>query len=153
MLGSAPSPVTSSTTRSPSSRARKLLLEGETGCEELVRGLMAEAYARGAQPFFDLVDPTLRRAQLLGATREQLDLEVAWRLARVKEMDARLYILAGQNLSEYADVPPETMQQFSLARKPLIDESLKKKWALLRFPTPSAAQAAGMSTEGFTDFC
>lgn len=31
----------------------KLLLEGATGCEELVRGLIAEAYARGAQPFFE----------------------------------------------------------------------------------------------------
>lgn len=131
----------------------KLLLEGETGSEELVRGLITEAYARGAEPFFELTDPTLRRAQLLGATREQLDREMTWRLARVKEMDARLYILAGQNLSEYADVPPEIMQQFGLARKPVKDEGLKKKWALLRFPTPSAAQAAGMSTEGFKDFC
>ena len=131
----------------------KLLIEGETGCEELVRGLIAEAYARGAQPFFDLTDPTLRRAQLLHATREQIDLEVGWRVARVKEMDARLYILAGENLSEFVDVPPEIMQQFDLARKPLLDESLKKKWALLRFPTASAAQAAGMSTAGFEDFC
>ena len=131
----------------------KLLLEGEVGCEELVRGLMAEAYSRGAEVFFELVDPTLRRAQLLGATREQLDLEMTWRLARVKEMDARLYILAGNNLSEYADVPPEQMQQFDLARKPVMDEGLRKKWALLRFPTASAAQAAGMSTEGFKDFC
>src|SRR5680860_1081082 len=57
------------------------------------------------------------------------------------------------SLTEFADVPPETMQVFDLARRPLLDESLKKKWALLRFPTPSAAQAAGMSTEGFEDFC
>lgn len=131
----------------------KLLIEGETGCEELVRGLMAEAYARGAVPFFELTDPRLRRAQLLGATREQLDLEVAWRIARVREMDARLYILAGDNPFEYADVPAATMQQFDRARQPLLDESLKKKWSLLRFPNASAAQAAGMSTDGFEDFC
>ncbi|MHB1344033.1 MAG: aminopeptidase [Thermoleophilia bacterium] len=131
----------------------KLLIEGETGCEELARGLIGEAYARGAEPFFEFVDPTIRRAQLLGATREQFDCEMAWRLVRVKEMDARLYILAGRNLSEYADVPPEKMQQFDLARKPVMDEGLRKKWALLRFPTSAAAQAAGMSTEGFKDFC
>lgn len=103
---------------------------------------MAEAYERGAEVFFEIVDPTLRRAQLLGATREQLDLEMTWRLARVKEMDARLYILAGQNLSEHADVPPERMQQFDLARKPVMDEGLKKKWALLRFPTSAASTAS-----------
>lgn len=45
------------------------------------------------------------------------------------------------------------MQQFRLARKPLLDEPLKKKWAVLRFPMPSAAQAAGTSTKGFEDFC
>jgi len=55
----------------------KLLIEGETGCEGLVRGLITGAYARGVQPFFELVDPTLRRAQLLGATREQIDLEMS----------------------------------------------------------------------------
>ncbi len=131
----------------------KLLIEGETGSEELVRGLIAETYARGAQPFFELVDPALRRAQLLGATREQLDVEMRWRLARVREMDAYLSIQAGENLFEYADVPPETMQQFGLAKKPLVDETLTKRWSQLRFPTPSAAQSAGMSTEGFEDFC
>ena len=68
-------------------------------------------------------------------------------------MDARLFILAGENLSELSDVPPETMQQFGLAVKPLADEVRKKRWAVLRFPTPSAAQAAGMSTEAFKDFC
>src|SRR5665811_2522473 len=68
-------------------------------------------------------------------------------------MDARLYILAGENLSELSDVPARTMQQFGLAVKPLADETQKKKWAVLRFPTPSAAQAAGMSTEAFRDFC
>jgi aminopeptidase len=30
---------------------------------------------------------------------------------------------------------------------------LAKKWCLLRFPTPAAAQAAGMSTAAFEDFC
>jgi aminopeptidase len=130
-----------------------LLIEGETGCEELVRGLIAETHARGAHPFFELTDSTLRRAQLLGATREQMDLEVGWRLARVREMDATLSILAGQNLSELSDVAPEIMQQFGLATKPLVVEGLQKRWSLLRFPTPSAAQAAGMSTQGFEDFC
>ncbi|MBU2601160.1 MAG: aminopeptidase [Actinobacteria bacterium] len=131
----------------------KLLIEGETGCEELVRGLIAGAYARGAEPFFELSDPTLRRAQLLGATREQLDLEMRWRLARVKEMDARIYILAGDNLFEFADVPAEAMQAYELARKPVLDEGCRKKWVLLRFPTAAAAQGAGMSTDAFEDFC
>jgi aminopeptidase len=131
----------------------KVLFEGEVGCEPLVRGLIAEAYRLGAVPYFELTDPLLRRAWLLGATREQMDLKIAGDVRRMESMDARLYILAGSNAAEMADVPSDIMQAWALARQPYLDAFLKKKWCLLRFPTPSAAQAAGMSSEAFEDFC
>jgi aminopeptidase len=34
-----------------------------------------------------------------------------------------------------------------------MEKYLTKKWCILRFPTPAGAQAAGMSTEAFEDFC
>jgi len=67
----------------------KLLLEVEPGCEELSWGPKTGVYAWGAQPLFELVDPSLCGAQLLGAVREQMDLEWGWRPARVKEMGVR----------------------------------------------------------------
>ena len=82
-----------------------------------------------------------------------MDLEVAWGLQRVKDIDATLYIMAGDNASEMADVPASILEASRLAGEPLMDMYLSKKWVLLRFPTASAAQAAGMSTEGFEDFC
>ena len=37
--------------------------------------------------------------------------------------------------------------------RPVIDQRVKKtKWVVLRWPTPSMAQLAGMSTEAFEDF-
>src|SRR5665648_968143 len=33
----------------------KVLIEGEAGCEEMVRGLIEEAYVRGAEPYFEVV--------------------------------------------------------------------------------------------------
>jgi aminopeptidase len=134
-------------------KGERLFIEGETGCEPLVRGLIEEAYRMGAVPFFELTDPRLRRAWLLGATREQLDRKIGVDLNRLEQMDARLYILAGENASEMADVPSDTMQAWSLAHQPYLDAVMKKKWSLLRFPTSSAAQAAGMSSEAFADFC
>jgi aminopeptidase len=95
----------------------------------------------------------LRRAQLLGANREQLDVEAAWRLERIRSMDARVFILAGSNYFELADVPSRVLQDWSLATKPMFDEIMKKRWVLLRFPTASGAQGANMSTEAFEDFC
>ncbi len=131
----------------------RVLIEGEAGCEDLVRGLIREAYARGVEPYFDLVDPRLRRAQLLGANRDQLDVEASWRLARIKSLDARIFILAGDNHFEFADVPPRAQQDWSLATKPIFDEIMKKRWVLLRFPTSAGAQAANMSSDAFEDFC
>lgn len=130
----------------------RLLIEGEAGCEPLVEGLMGEAYRRQAVPYFDVQVPRLRRSWLMGSTREQMDVQTGWRLARAQQMDAFLYILAGDNFFEYADVPGKTMQEWNLAAKPVMDFKLTKKWSLLRFPTPAGAQAAGMSGEAFEEF-
>jgi aminopeptidase len=131
----------------------RLFIQGETGCEPLVRGLIAEAYRMRAVPFFELTDTELRRAWLLGATREKLDRQIEVDLHRLEQMDARLYILAGDNASQLGDVSSETIQAWSLAVQPYLDMVMKKTWSLLRVPTSSAAQAAGMSTEAFEDFC
>lgn len=128
-------------------------IDGETGARDLMVALVEAAYRRGAVPFVEIGDPKLRRAWLLGATREQLDLRASWELQKFKDLDASLYILAGDNASELADVPPGILEASRLASEPLMEVVLAKKWCLLRFPTPAAAQAAGMSTEAFEDFC
>jgi aminopeptidase len=131
----------------------KVLIEGEIEARDLMVELIEGCYERGAVPYYHCGDAVLRRAFLLQATREQMDREAAWEIDRLQDIDASLYILAGKNASEYADVPPAVMEAARLANEPVIDLHLKKKWVLLRYPTPSAAQAAGMSTEAFEDFC
>ncbi len=131
----------------------KVLIEGETGSQDLMIALVEHAYRRGAVPFTFIGDDRLRRAWLLGATREQMDLQVGWGMQRMRDVDASVYILGGDNASALADVAPGTLEASRLASEPLLSLSLTKKWVLLRFPTPSAAQAAGMSTESFEDFC
>lgn len=129
------------------------MIEGATGCEPLVRALIGEAYRLHAVPYFELVDPKLRRAWLMGASREDMDAEISWGLRRLSEADARLYIMAGDNASELCDVHPESVQAWRLASRPYMDLVLQKKWCLLRFPSAGAAQAAQMSTEAFEQFC
>jgi aminopeptidase len=131
----------------------KVGIDGESGARELMVALTEAAYRRGALPFVEMGDSKLRRAWLLGATREQLDLRASWELAKFKDLDASLYILAGDNASELADVPAAVLEASRLANEPLMEVILANKWCLLRFPTPSGAQAAGMSTEAFEDFC
>jgi aminopeptidase len=131
----------------------KVGIDGETGARDLVVALVEAAYRRGAVPFVEVGDPRIRRAWLRGATSEQLDLRASWELKKLNDLDASLYILAGDNASELADVPPGVLEASRLANEPLMELVLAKKWCLLRFPTPAAAQAAGMSTEAFEDFC
>ena len=131
----------------------KLGIDGESEARDLMVALVEAAYRRGAVPFVEMGDSKLRRAWLMSATREQLDLRVAWELKKFNDLDASLYILAGDNASELVDVPPQVLEASRLANEPLMEVVLAKKWCLLRFPTPAAAQAAGMSTEAFEDFC
>lgn len=131
----------------------KLFIEGETGCEPLVQEMLRQAYDMGVVPFVELTDPRVRRAWLQGATAEQQELKIGWDIARIKAMDARLFLFAGGNQSELDDVPSELLQVAAKARKPYMDIVLTKKWALARYPTAGAAQAAGMSTEAYEDFC
>jgi aminopeptidase len=131
----------------------RLLIEGDVASRELLMALVEETYRRRATPFTDIGDAQLRRSWMLGATREQMDLQVAWEMRKFEDIDANLYILAGENATEMADVPPGALEASRLASEPLMELVLKKKWCLLRYPTPSAAQAAGMSTAAFEDFC
>jgi len=131
----------------------KLLIEGEIGSRALMISLVEETYRRGAVPFVETGDSQLRRAWLRGANREQMELSATWEIQRIRDIDASLYILAGDNASELADVPGKILEASRLASEPLMELLLAKKWCLLRYPTPAAAQAAGMSTEAFEDFC
>jgi aminopeptidase len=131
----------------------KVLIEGEAGSVDLMIALVEAAYRRGAVPFVDYGEPRLRRAWLLGADREQMDRRVGWETQRARDLDASVFIMAGDNASQLADVPGGAMEASRLANEPLMSLYLAKKWVLLRFPTAAAAQAAGMSTEAFEDFC
>ncbi|MCA9733144.1 aminopeptidase [candidate division KSB1 bacterium] len=75
--------------------------------------------------------------------------------ARMDEMQAYIGIRGGQNVMEMSDVPQGQMGLYkSHYLKPVhFDTRVKKtKWVVLRFPSYSFAQQAGMSTEAFEDF-
>lgn len=131
----------------------KVLIEADVTSRDLVIAVLEAAYEREAVPFVTIGDARVRRAWYLQATRGQMDLEVSWGLNRLDGVDASLYIIGGENATEMADLPSGVLEASRLAAEPLLDRYLQKKWVLLRYPTPSAAQAAGMSTEGFEDFC
>ena len=71
-------------------------------------------------------------------------------LARMKKMQAYIAVRGSANASETADVPSERMALYSRVTRPLMNYRVNQtRWCVLRWPTPSMAQGAGMSTEAF----
>ena len=90
----------------------------------------------------------------MGANEDQLRRLAEYELVQMKEMDAYLGIRGSENSNELADVPGEQQQKYmKYFWRPVADERINHtKWCIMRYPTPSMAQAANMSTAGFEDF-
>ena len=73
----------------------------------------------------------------------------------MSEMQAYIGIRGGGNSYELSDVPVDRLQAYSaLYSHPVHHQQrvAKTKWVVLRYPTESMAQLAGMSTEAFENF-
>ncbi len=71
-------------------------------------------------------------------------------LARMKRCQAYIAIRGAANASETSDVPSDKLQLYSKTLRPVLDYRINKtRWCVLRWPTPSMAQSANMSTEAF----
>lgn len=133
----------------------KVLIE-VSGLEiPLSQALIREAYKVEALPYLTISNHTLQREILKGLSVEQAQAMANWDVARMKDMQAYVGIRAGENINELADVPSDKMQIYMTQySKPVHSEQRVKhtKWCVLRYPNPSMAQLAEMSTESFEDF-
>ena len=115
--------------------------------------LIREARAKGALPFVRVYQARLTRELLKGAQDAQYAVMSKHLLAEMQDMDAYIAIRGGNNIAETSDVPVERMQLAMKHLRPVMEHRVKKtKWSVLRWPSPSMAQQAGMSTEAFEDF-
>lgn len=126
------------------------------GCErELTKCLVEEVAKRGGRPFVEYSDRSILRTMLIHATEEQLKLWARLDLERMKNMQAYIGVRSGDNANDLSDVPDAKMKLYeTLYRNPVhMEQRVKKtKWVVLRYPNPSMAQLAQMSTEAFEDF-
>lgn len=121
--------------------------------EEMAEALIDEIGSRKAFAHLRLNSARLSRKLALsgGGKRLELDAEIAF--SQVKKMDAYIAIRGAENIYENSDIPSSRMAEISKAMKKSVDWRVNKtKWVVLRWPTPSMAQMAGMSTEKFSDF-
>ncbi|HMM22915.1 MAG TPA: aminopeptidase [Selenomonadales bacterium] len=133
----------------------KVLIEVFDQALPLVKALVDEAYRADAVPFVAIKNNQVLRALLKGASAEQLKLTAGWEAERMRAMDAYIGIRAAENITELSDVPSGQMKLFQQHWQKPVHTDLRvphTKWCVLRYPGPTMAQLAGMSTEAFEDF-
>lgn len=115
--------------------------------------LVREARAKGALPLLRIHSSRLTREMLKGAVDGQYEVIAKNLLAEMKDMDAYIAVRGSDNIAESSDVPAAAMKLAMKHMRPVLDWRVKKtKWCVLRWPSASMAQQAGMSTEAFEDF-
>jgi len=134
-------------------RNETVLIEAFDIPDEMTIALLRAARKAGGVPLAQTYHVRVNRALALEASDRQLNLIASHELARMKKMDAYIAVRGSNNITELSDVPTETMKLIARKMRSVQDQRVKKtKWVVLRWPTPSMAQLAGMSTEAFEDF-
>lgn len=118
---------------------------------ELLR-VIAEA---GGLPIVATYQMAVQRALYSVATEEQMRTIGQIERARMESVQCYIGVRGNSNIAELSDVPADRMALYekywwnhvhSEVRVP------KTRWVVLRWPSPSMAQAAGKSTQAFEDF-
>lgn len=119
----------------------------------LSEALINECHKLGAHPHFTFKDARIHRALLKNATKEQLEFDAKYALQQMLEIDAYVAVRGSDNASEYIDIPKEILKMQAQIMSPVLRERVDRtRWVVLRYPNPSMAQLANMSTEAFEDF-
>jgi aminopeptidase len=128
----------------------RILLDMIDVPDEFTIELIRATRAAGASPFVETRHTRVGREMLRGIDEKHAASVRDLELFRMKKMQAYIAIRGSENASENSDVPSERMSMYSRVIRPVLNYRVNKtRWCVLRWPTPSMAQAAGMSTEAF----
>ena len=112
--------------------------------------LMRASRAAGATPVIEIRHTRINREILRQTDEKHASLARDLELFRMKKVQAYIAIRGSDNASENADVSGDRMALYSRITRPVLNHRVNKtRWCVLRWPTPSMAQGAGMSTEAF----
>lgn len=132
----------------------KVLIEYSNVDDDFLLALQNEAFKVNAMPFFKNVNIELKRVMLERGNKNMFKL-----LAEIDEklysnMNAIILIRGEQNVYDLAYVSSNKLKEFDeFYNNPIhMKIRLKKKWVLLRYPTPSFAQSSNMPTRDFREY-
>jgi aminopeptidase len=131
----------------------RILLEMIDVPDEFAIQLMRSARKAGAIPLVEIRHSRIAREIMRDTTDAHAALVREVELFRMKRVQAYIAVRGADNANESADVPGRLMTLYSKAVRPVQNYRINKtRWCVLRWPSPSMAQAANMSTEAFENF-
>ena len=136
-------------------KGEKVLIDTSCVDDMFVESLIDAVYEAGGLPYTDSSRPCIKRAFLKNVTQEQVKDLTEWDSARMKNMQAYIAVRGADNSVELTDVPQDKLDLWNSVYSKEVHHNLRvkhTKWCVLRYPTPSMAQDAGMSTRAFEDF-
>src|SRR5690606_9862980 len=131
----------------------KVMLSVDLAAVELARPLARAVLAAGGEPFLCVHYPQAVADVLELASDDLLDSQATVQLREMEAMDAFVNVSAQTNSRE--------LQKVDRARLAVLDKRMAPvgrrrvehtRWVTTLFPTPAAAQDAGMSTDAFERF-
>ena len=128
----------------------QVLLDMSDVPDEMTVELMRAVRAVGGTRLVEVRHTRVSREILLGTNEKHAALICELELARMKKMQAYIAIRGSANITENSDVPSAKSSLYSRITRPLLNYRVNKtNWCVLRWPSASMAQSAGMSTEAF----
>jgi aminopeptidase len=133
----------------------KVLIEAIDVPHEFATECVRVARAAGGHPLVTLKSNQVNRALMLAGSAESWDLAAQVEKLRMENVQCYIGARGNPNVSELSDVPADRQKLYeaSVWKRVHLDIRVKKtRWVVLRWPSPSMAQMAQMSTEAFEDF-
>jgi aminopeptidase len=131
-------------------KGERALVEATDVPDEFVVELLRTIRRAGAIPLIEVRHTRITREVLRETNAEHANLVREVEMFRMKKVQAYMAIRGSANASESADVDSERLSLFSRVLRPVQNYRVNQtRWVVLRWPTPSMAQGASMSTEAF----
>ena len=136
-------------------KGEKILFEAIDVPHEFTCECVRLAREAGGIPLVKLESNRVKRAMMLNGSREGWDLIAEAEDFVMQRVQCYVGARGSANVSELSDVPGDfqALYENTVWRKVHIETRVKHtRWVVLRWPHPSMAQMAEMSTEGFEKF-
>ena len=131
-------------------KGEKALIDAIDIPDEFSVELLRAIRRAGAIPLIEVRHGRITREILRETTPDHAALVREVEMFRMKKVQAYIALRGSANASETSDVENRRLALYSQTLRPVQNYRVNKtKWVVLRWPSPSMAQSAGMSTEAF----